>query len=254
MRFLASILLVTLVSSTMAQPFILNYIKNSIKKLKNSVKEAMETKSPEMTVNGKPWFCHDLDCPAFKPVQTIVVDKDTTIYERCYEESVWARTESTGKKDSSASKGMFKKLFNYIQGDNDKGVKIAMTAPVLTHVRDADKKENTINVQMNFFVPPSKVKDIPQPSASDVSIATQPPMCVYVITYGGWQMGVSKKLWQMKQRLVEGLTKKGLEDTYDADAGMFFAGYDAPYKLWNRHNEVMVLKKKTSPKINVKDV
>jgi len=135
---------------------------------------------------------------------------------------------------------MFRKLFDYIQGENEKKSKIEMTAPVLvTVVNDTSRA----HMEMNFFVPPSQVATIPTPSRDDVKITKLPAVCVYVYAYGGWQMGLNKGFWKNVQVLKDALEKTGLTDTYDSNAGVFFAGYDSPWRLINRHNEVMVVKK-----------
>ena len=140
---------------------------------------------------------------------------------------------------------MFRKLFKYITGENVKKEKIEMTAPVLVSVKDMDD-DKTSRVNMGFFIPPTEASTAPSPTRDDVTIGQMSPMCVYVMSYGGWQMSLDSKFRGKLNELKADLKKAGIED-FDESAGSMFAGYDSPWRLFNRHNEVMVLKK--SPEI-----
>lgn len=167
------------------------------------------------------------------------------IQERCYDESVWVSTASTGPHTGSTSfRSMFKKLFNYISGENDQKKKVPMTAPVLVQVSLDKNIKDTLDIKMNFFAPPETVETLPNPSASDVKISSLPKMCVYVYSYGGWQSSVNKSMKKRVYKLRNALKKAGLEGQYDKES-MIFAGYDSPWRLLKRHNEVMVRKIET---------
>lgn len=99
MKLLAPLLLVAafLVSDTFAQPWILKGLKNILKKNK-FVKKFVGIKTERS--DGKPWFCHDLDCPNFRTVRKMTVD-EVEIEERCYEVTEWVRTTQDGDKKSS---------------------------------------------------------------------------------------------------------------------------------------------------------
>lgn len=142
---------------------------------------------------------------------------------------------------SAEFKSMFQKLFKYISGQNDRKEKVKMTAPVLMQVSMDKTKKETLDLRMNFFVPPEQVDTLPNPSAADVKITSVPTMCVYVRWYGGWQMGLNSKMHTKVQELRSALKASGLEGQYD-EQSMMFAGYDSPWRLFNRHNEVMVKK------------
>ena len=146
---------------------------------------------------------------------------------------------------------MFKKLFNYIQGENEDKTKVDMTAPVLVTVLNDTTRAH---MEMNFFVPPKQAKLIPKPSREDVKITNLPYVCVYVYSYGGWQMGLNKGFWKKVQILKGALKKAGLTGTIDSEAGVWFAGYDSPWRLLNRHNEVMVVKKGSAYRPSVRNI
>ena len=137
---------------------------------------------------------------------------------------------------------MFRKLFKYITGENEDKAKIKMTAPVLVSVKNM-KDSETCRVNMGFFIPPAESATIPAPTRDDVTIGQMSPMCVYVLSYGGWQMSLNSKFHNKVNELKADLKKAGVED-FDETAGPMFAGYDSPWRLFNRHNEIMLLKKK----------
>lgn len=65
-----------------------------------------------------------------------------------------------------------------------------------------------------------------------------PEMIVYVASFGGWM--TQETIQEHGADLGKALQKDGIS----FDATQFFtAGYDAPYKLWQRHNEIMFLPK-----------
>ena len=143
---------------------------------------------------------------------------------------------------------MFRKLFKYITGENEEKAKIKMTAPVLVSVKDM-KDAETSRVNMGFFIPPAESATIPAPTRDDVIIGEMSPMCVYVLSYGGWQMSLDKTFHKKVNELKADLKKAGVED-FDESAGPMFAGYDSPFRLFNRHNEIMLLKNKSEIKEN----
>ena len=75
--------------------------------------------------------------------------------------------------------------------------------------------------------------DPPKPSNEDVYIEHTPAFTAYVISYGGWQ--TKDKFLEHATQLYSTLEEKGIdvrEDMY------YTAGYDSPFRLLNRHNEV----------------
>jgi len=243
MKLATAILFICLISTLEAKPNIFKKALNKIKKVANEVVGMKQTREEGDT---RPWFCHDLQCPEFKTIREIKVpDSDMVIEERCYKETNWVQTAGEGD-DAKKWYNMFQKLFAYIgKGENVKHEKIDMTAPVLVSV-DEESKSHSV---MGFFIPPADVDSAPAPTREDVKINKISPMCVYVLSYGGWQMSMNNKFWSKVDTLKEGLKKAGVNDVDEA-AGPMFAGYDSPWRLINRHNEVMVLKKsKLNPEV-----
>jgi hypothetical protein len=133
-----------------------------------------------------------------------------------------------------ASSTGFKRLFSYIEGENEDNVKIPMTAPVVTKIQASAGPFCKSNFTVAFFVPFDFQEDPPEPINPDVFIFKAPPFTAHVAHSGGFifdDWTVSK----MAKRLAEDLDSQG--EKYDEDAFML-AGYDPPFRLQNRHTEV----------------
>lgn len=176
----------------------------------------------------QPEFYHGNEGPKFK----VLSDESCEDYEtRLYEPTKWVstKTESSDLGDSMG-KG-FWKLFNYIGGKNEAKSKVAMTCPVRGTVTtlDGDKSE----IVTSFFV--DKSKDCPAPTDETVFFQEQEETKVYVRHFGGFS---NNNLY--KEHL------QALKDSLDRDGrcyvtGIYYtAGYDPPFRLWGRRNEVYV--------------
>ncbi|GMH38446.1 hypothetical protein BSKO_06330 [Bryopsis sp. KO-2023] len=179
---------------------------------------------------SKPSFCGP-DCPPYTVVQS------GTGYElRKYEKASWATVAMSGSTYGDAMGVSFDKLFQYIQGSNVEREKIPMTAPVLGKVMMDDSFEFTGDFEISFYVPGSAIAPL---SGSGISITETPEdFEVYVAWFGGW---ASKDDWEgAVEDLTEKLDAAGLG--YDA-SHYYTAGYNGPFRLKNRHNEVWIVKK-----------
>ncbi len=93
---------------------------------------------------------------------------------RAYPEEIWATTVAENQNDA------FRPLFGYISGDNERGEKIEMTAPVVTM--------NTKKGQFMAFIMPERfdIKSIPKPSSSSVKIQLIQPRKLATIRFSGY--------------------------------------------------------------------
>jgi len=125
------------------------------------------------------------------------------------------------------------KLFDYISGENDAGVKIDMTAPVSNRVIPGQGPTCESNFTISFYVPSQYQDATPTPTNPDIFITGHPERRVYVRSFGG---RASQEDWiENAAKLGMDLTKAGLN--YDASY-FYTAGYNGPYTMFNRHNEV----------------
>jgi hypothetical protein len=149
---------------------------------------------------------------------------------REYPESKWISTKGVNEAKNNK---MFWRLFGYIDGKNGRGEKISMTVPVMTS--NEKKEDESMESNMCFFIPNKFQADPPAPNDSDVEVITRPPLLVYTKQMSGFpNFKAEAEVFKAE------LEAAGVQD---ADFSMYFsAGYDSPFKLLNRRNEVMFKK------------
>jgi len=171
-----------------------------------------------------------------------VIEKEGRFELRQYQPQIVAETIVESSFDE-ASNIAFRRLFNYISGENRKKESIAMTAPV-NQKRGSEKIAMTAPVnQQKFedkyivsFLMPSKytMETLPEPLDSNVRLRQIPTQMIASIRYSGsW----SRKAYEAKKSLLEEfIRKKGLRIIGED----IFARYDPPFQIWFlRRNEVL---------------
>lgn len=78
------------------------------------------------------------------------------------------------------------------------------------------------------------IESLPKPNQSEVIFRTEPAKTIAAITFGGWEN--SDKIEKYKKKLLPELDKEGFEYTNR----FYFFGYNAPFDLFGRKNEVVV--------------
>jgi hypothetical protein len=130
-----------------------------------------------------------------------------------------------GYKESS-SEG-FRILAGYIFGDNDSNEKIAMTTPVMMELGDSTK--------MMFMVPKNKnLENLPNPKNSKIVFEKQEEKIIAAISFDGW--ADDEKIEKYTSILKEELLKEKLNFVNK----FTFMGYNPPYEVMNRRNEIVV--------------
>jgi len=171
-----------------------------------------------------------------------VIEKEGKFEVRQYQPQIVAETVVESDFDEAGNMA-FRRLFNYISGENRSKKKIAMTAPVsqetgsqkiaMTAPVNQRKSEGKYVVS---FLMPSKytIEALPEPLDSSVRLREIPARKVAAIRYSGtW----SQKRYEAKKALLEEFIKnRGLRITGED----IFARYDPPFQLWFlRRNEVL---------------
>jgi len=156
------------------------------------------------------------------------VDKTYDGFEvRTYERANFIYVTMDAKTYAESSSRGFRTLAGYIFGGNERQQKIAMTSPV---VMDMDNE-----VTMKFLVPAQyKLDELPKPESAEVRFATEKERTVAAITFGGFAN--DEKILEHKDELFQYLAAFGIEHT----GQWSFLGYDPPFKLIGRKNEVVV--------------
>ncbi|MBK9149073.1 MAG: heme-binding protein [Flavobacteriales bacterium] len=121
----------------------------------------------------------------------------------------------------------FRTLAGYIFGGNETGQKIAMTSPV--------EMEMDGPMTMKFMLPAEHdPKDLPKPDNAEVQFKTEAERTMAAITFGGFANDA--RILEHKEKLFAALEREGIAHT----GQWSFMGYDPPYRLVGRRNEVMV--------------
>ena len=113
----------------------------------------------------------------------------------------------------------FRKLFNYISGNNEKKEEIKMTVPVTQEIKNG-------NMTMQFYLPSKFNKDnAPKPSNSDIKILTIEGGYYAVIEYSGRS---SDKNFLKNKDTLEKLLK---QDNITILGPPIRASYNSPFTL-----------------------
>jgi hypothetical protein len=169
------------------------------------------------------------NCMAYEEANYEVVKKNEIYEIRKYSDRLAIETEISNQGSS------FRKLFNYISGNNEDNQEIKMTTPVT----QVEKKGN---MTMQFYLPSRFNKEnIPSPSNPDVKILNIKGGYYAAIIYSG---RTSNKNFIKHKSILENELKK---DDMSILSPPIKATYNGPFTLpMNRRNEVMF-------EINIKD-
>jgi effector-binding domain-containing protein len=162
---------------------------------------------------------------------------------RLYTPSIVAEVIVNGDFEN-ASSAAFRKLFNYISGDNTRRDKIAMTAPVsqkpepekIAMTSPVGQRASGQGWAVSFMMPASySMETIPEPVDPAVVLREVPAYRAAVIRYSGrWsEKGYQKHL----DSLLEWIDQNGLVISGEP----VWARYNAPFTPWfMRRNEILI--------------
>jgi effector-binding domain-containing protein len=177
-----------------------------------------------------------------KPKYT-VVDRIEGVEVRDYPPMIVAEVEVSGERKAAINQG-FKRIANYIFGDNSPRRKLEMTAPV-TQQSAGEKIAMTAPVmqeagsnlwKVRFVMPASyRLETLPAPNDKDVRLITLPAQRYATVTYSG--LANEDSIAAQKQLLFETLAKHGVSTQGEA----VLAFYNPPWTLpFLRRNEILV--------------
>ncbi len=162
-----------------------------------------------------------IETPNYKVIKTL---GDVEIRE--YPQMILAQTKLGGKRYDTNGNNGFGVVANYIFGGNQQKQKIAMTAPVIMNMSDTD-------ASMSFVMPSQyQLSDLPSPNSTAVSLVSQDSMKLAVLRFGGFSS--DEKIAKYAQILTEVLEKNNIR----TKGSLLFMGYNAPWDVINRRNEV----------------
>lgn len=153
---------------------------------------------------------------------------------RKYEASLFSsvKLNTSGYEQSSGSG--FSILAGYIFGNNDRQEKIAMTSPVAMSLEDT--------VTMMFMIPKEwSIESLPKPNQSRIEIIEEPAKLVAAISFKGWAN--DDKIEKYKKELTAALDSESINYSNK----FYYLGYNPPYEVFNRRNEIIVELEEVSP-------
>jgi len=160
---------------------------------------------------------------------------------RRYPERV--RVETTAPSQRTA----FRRLYRYIDGANDGGESVAMTAPVeteesgetgesITMTAPVETEADEGDVTMSFFLPESYTPETaPEPSNDAVSLVIDPPATLAVLSFSWWTPGF--RVRKKEQALADTLEDADIKTVGEPSLRRYDAPFTPPFR---RTNEVVV--------------
>ena len=146
---------------------------------------------------------------------------------RQYGSMIFAHTLMQSASYENTSSQGFRTVASYIFGGNDENKKIAMTAPVIMEMGDDTK--------MSFVMPKEhSIESLPEPISEEVKILKVSPKKYAVITFPGYAN--NKKIDKYAKKLLKSIKSEGLETL----GNVKFMGYNAPWQVIGRKNEIAV--------------
>jgi hypothetical protein len=163
-----------------------------------------------------------IEMPAYS-----VIKKYGAVEIRQYPNMVVAQTmllQSTQDQKMSAG---FRTIAGYIFGGNERNQKIAMTAPVVMKMGDS--------ASMYFMMPKEYTStQLPKPNSNNVEIVNEQARVLAVIRFGGFSSEM--KIEKYKNKLAAIISENNLKTT----GPYMYMGYNAPWDVTNRRNEVAI--------------
>lgn len=167
----------------------------------------------------------------------MVIETETPKYEliksfdkfevRKYPKMILATTKLVGESYSNNSSKGFRNVASYIFGGNNENKQISMTSPVMSSMEDS--------MSMSFIMPSEyELSELPLPNNENVEIEIQPERLMAIISFSGFANDYDIKYYT--KILKDELIKEGIT----SDGKIYFQGYDPPFKLFNRTNEVAI--------------
>jgi hypothetical protein len=155
-----------------------------------------------------------------------ILQKFEDVEIRAYEPAYYA---SYAKLETD-SNSQFRVLANYIFGGNEREEQISMTSPV--NMKMYGEEEMLFKMPENYTL-----ENLPRPNDSSIKMMKMEERRIAAIKFSGYSN--AKKVEKYKAQLIQVLkdNKVRYQDKFE------LLVYDAPYKLLNRRNEIIVILK-----------
>jgi hypothetical protein len=178
------------------------------------------------------------ECPPYD------LEDDRDSYEvRTYDGGHWVQYNVTDKKYEIAYTRANAALMKYFKGKNDAELTMNLTTPTLAALKlKKDSQESERDYVFSLWLDPEDFEKEeerpPKPDDKDLEIKEYPEVTVFVRSFGGYatENTILNEVNALHEELIS--DKEDFDEKY-----VFVAVYDPAVKLWNRHNEVHVMKK-----------
>ena len=153
---------------------------------------------------------------------------------RRYSPSVW--TTAIGSANGWSYNSPFQQLFQYISGANEKRMKIAMTAPVLSVMNSRQQRQW-------FYMPKKHHNDAPEPTAFGVENVRWGPLEVYVLSYSPPNNMNNWYKMEAQKKLIAAMMRDGFK--LPKNEIVMHAAYNDPWakvfesEVWITKDQVM---------------
>lgn len=152
---------------------------------------------------------------------------------RNYEATLFTSVKLTTNDYKKGSREGFSILGGYIFGGNEDNEQISMTSPVTMSLEDS--------MEVLFMVPKKFDKNsLPKPNQKTIEFKEMPAKTVAAIRFGGWAN--ASKIEKYKSKLMSALNAEGIDYTNR----FYLLGYNPPFEVINRKNEIIVELEKDS--------
>jgi hypothetical protein len=158
---------------------------------------------------------------------------------RYYPKSIMASVSMNVNKYKELSGSGFQVLASYIFGSNQNKKEIAMTSPVHMDMGD------TLST-MSFVMPSEySLEDLPQPNNPNISLHESKEEYTISIEFGGYATDkvISDKTKELKDWIQ--LHSIAVDDNFR------YLGYNPPYEVINRRNEIIVAITMSQPELDL---
>jgi hypothetical protein len=154
--------------------------------------------------------------------------KDDELEIRYYPSATMATVYSSATNYKSVANSGFGKLARFIFGGNKENESIAMTAPVRMNMSEK-------GAEMSFVMPTKyNESNLPKPNDASIRIHESAPQYAAIISFGGYAS--DEKITLYKNKILQILSKRNIKVTGDYT----FLGYNAPYQMIARTNEIAI--------------
>ena len=157
-----------------------------------------------------------------------LISKDKELEIRYYPEATFATVYSNATNYKGVASSGFRKLAGFIFGGNEEKKGISMTAPVRMNMSGNGS-------EMSFVMPEKyDASNLPKPNDASIKIHKSKPEYVAVVGFGGYAS--DEKIIEYRDKLLSILKERNIKV-----AGEFtFLGYNAPYQIIARTNEIII--------------